>query len=71
MTKQLTQEQHYQAFLARIPTEEAFVAEVQGKLKAIKDSGWPLGLKDADINMLCSLLPLNTVGEPQFWPPNG
>lgn len=65
----LTQEEHYQEFLKRIPTREAFRAEVEGKLKAVQESGFPHGLDDNDIDMFLSLVPLNTLGKPQFWPP--
>lgn len=66
----MSQEDHYNNFLARIPTIEAFRAEIKGKLEAIRENSFPIGLDDdSHISLLVSLLPLDTIGKPQFWPP--
>lgn len=64
-----SQEEHYQEFLSRIQTRDAFREEIRGKLKAIEASGFPTDITDSQIDFLCSVLPLNTIGKPPFWPP--
>lgn len=65
----LTPEEHYQEFLKRIPTKKAFQDEIEGKLKAVAASGFPSPISDDQISFLCSILPINILGKPQFWPP--
>ncbi len=63
-----TSEEHYQEFLSRIPTREAFRAEMIGKLNAVIGDGYPLPISKENIMELVAILPMDTLGDPQVWP---
>ena len=62
------QDYHYSEFLSRIQTRDEFHAEMVGKINAVLDSGYPLPIARNQINEIVSILSLNTIGNPQFWP---
>lgn len=62
-------DEHYQKFLARIGTREEFQIEMEGKLKAVIESGYPLGIRKEQVSEIVAILALDIVGDPQFWPP--
>lgn len=65
----MTSDEHWRNFLSRIRTREAFYAEMEGKLKAVIASGYPLPIGEKDIGELLAIMSLDTLGDPQFWPP--
>lgn len=65
----ISADEHYKNFLSRIQTREAFQAEIKGKLHAVLRSGYPLEIRPNQIDELVAILPMDTLGSPQFWPP--
>lgn len=62
-------EAHYRKFLARIQTRNDFHKEMTGKLEAVIDSGYPLPIDKKDISELVTIMAMDTLGDPQYWPP--
>lgn len=60
--------EHYAELLKRIAVKEEFSREMTGKLCAVIDSGYPLGITKAQVPEIVTILRLNTIGEPQIWP---